>query len=314
MTPDFSQLVWLGANTASEPVGLLNQVTHATLFEAREAACKTLQKKFPQRNITIKQTVLTAANTIVNFTEYNLAEFSAIQPATGLKKLFPGLKKTNGKQLSSTAVSDAISSLKLNDSNNLLIVDIADSSLALLTAIEESNQLHCFSAIYVKTASEPLYSGAPAGKEIVKFLNAKGYILQHTLDDDPDLPWLSFRLNPLWSTLQQADNQILSIKQQNTEYLSLIKSLEEKAEENSKRARELDALQIDSLSKELQRKSVQLKEQQNQLNELLLAKKTIELENRRCMEKLKSCTEQLSRADTQYQLIKDLILSIEHEE
>lgn len=204
MNHSFSHLIWLGANTASEPAHILNNADQATLFEARDSACKVLQEKFPQENISIVSSILTTTNTPVNFIEYNLGEFSAIHPASGLKNLFPGVKVINNEQVSGTVITEAISSLKLNDNNNLLIVDIADSNLALLKAIEDSKQLHSFSTIYIQSAEEPLYVGAATTADITTFLQAQGYILQQTTGSDPDLPWLQFGLNPLWGTLQQA--------------------------------------------------------------------------------------------------------------
>ena len=256
MSHTFSQLVWLGANTASEPAGIVNNAAQVTLFEAREAACKALQQKFPQKNVTVTQIVLTTTNTTTEFTEYNLAEFSAIQPATGLKKLFPGLKAINSEQLKGTAVSEAIHGLKLNDNNNLLIVDIADNNLALLKAIESAKQLHFFSAIYVQTANEPLYANAATSTEVTTFLEAQGYLLEQTTSNDPDLPWLSFDLNPLWTSLQEAQhsNNIL-----NAELTKLRQTLEQQVADQ-KQKHEAATAQATASKQELQKQEARVKE------------------------------------------------------
>lgn len=261
MSHTFSQLVWLGANTASEPAGIVNNAAQVTLFEAREATCKALQQKFPQKNVTVTQIVLTTTNTTTEFTEYNLAEFSAIQPATGLKKLFPGLKAINSEQLKGTAVSEAIHALKLNDNNNLLIVDIADNNLALLKAIESAKQLHFFSAIYVQTANEPLYATAATGAEVTAFLQAQGYVLQQTTGNDPDLPWLSFGLNPLWALLQQAQQSNNAL---NAELTTLRQTLEQQITEK-KQQLEAATAQATASKQELQKQETRVNEINNAL-------------------------------------------------
>jgi hypothetical protein len=208
MTKYFSHLVWLGAGMATEPENLFELAERTTLFEAREAACLLLKKQHPQENIVVKQMVLTAEGTPVEFTEYNLAEYSAVQAATSLKILFPGIKPLQSEQVKSIAVTEAINVLALESNNNLLVVDIADSNLALLNALHQNNQLNCFGEIHIQAGNEPLYAGAATTAEITAFLQEQGYLLQQTNSHDPDLPWLVFGLNPLWQTLQQAQQTI----------------------------------------------------------------------------------------------------------
>lgn len=297
MSHTFSQLVWLGANTASDPVGVVNNAAQATLFDAREAACKTLQQKFPQKNITVIQTVLTTTNTPTGFTEYNLAEFSAIQPATGLKNLFPGLKAINSEQLTGTAINDAIHALKLNDDNNLLIVDIADSNLALLKAIEAAKQLHFFSAIYVQTANEPLYANAATGAEMTAFLQARGYVLQQTTGNDPDLPWLSFGLNPLWASLQQAQQSNNAL---NAELTKLRQTVEQQITEK-KQQLEAATAQATASKQELQKQEARLNETNTALAAANKAKQDAEQQLAATKQQLTIAQQELAQTKTQVQ-------------
>lgn len=203
MKEKYNHLIWLGAGTATEPKGVLNSSEHITLIEAREAACNTLRQMLPCNKMSVIQSVLTPANTPITFTEYNLAEFSAVHAATGLKHLYPGIKATLSEQRQGTAVEEAITALNLNDNNNLLIIDIADIGLSLLRALEKSGQLRGFSAIYIQGTREPLYANATTSLDITGFLHEQGYLLEQTIEHDPEMPWLHFGLNPLWETLQQ---------------------------------------------------------------------------------------------------------------
>ncbi len=321
MNHTFSHLVWLGASTASEPTGMLNNAARVTLFEAREAACKTLQKKFPQKNVTVIQAALTTATTTTDFIEYNLAEFSAIQPATGLKNLFPGLRAIHSEKLSCTAVSDAISSLKLSGNNNLLIVDIADSSLSLLNAIDAANQLHFFNTIHIQTANEPLYANSSTSKEITTFLHSQGYLLQQTTSIDSDLPWLVFFLNPLWDTLQQAQQNLIierqikdtaekelgeikkDLAEQQQARNNLVKELEKNQKTEQEQIKEIKKLRADlekisAHATSRTEKIVQLEKTNRKLNE---ASKQLEKRHQ-------ALQQELVKAEAQIDVIKDLLL------
>jgi hypothetical protein len=208
MNSRFLHLVWLGAGTATEPLDLLNIAEQVTLIEARESACRLLQKIQTQSNINIRQQLISADVCSVQFTEYNLNEYSAISPAAGLKKLFPGLKKINSEQLTSTAVTDLISELSLTGSNNSLIVDIPDKNLALLIALQKNGQLNLFRNIQIQTSLEPLYEGAATNANVINFMEETGYMLQQTSSQDPELPWLTFVINPLWVLLQKAQQDL----------------------------------------------------------------------------------------------------------
>lgn len=300
MNHTFSHLVWLGANTASEPEGMLDKAAHATLFEAREAACKALQQKFPQKNITVKRAALAVNNTVTNFTEYNLAEFSAIQPVTGLKNLFPGLKKISGEQLNGTAIGDAISSLKLNNSNNLLIVDIGDSGLALLTSIEESKQLHLFNEIYVQAASEPLYANSATAAEITTFLQAQSYLLQKTTGNDPELPWLTFCLNPLWETLQKSRQQLATEQEVRKNFSKELEKYQNVEQGKIKEITKLRA-ELEQVSKHAVSQAEKIVQQEKANRDIMETNE--QLQKRQNLLQL-----ELIKAEAQISVIKDLLL------
>lgn len=217
MNSQFSHLVWLGAGTASEPANLLNIAEHVTLIEAREAAYQYLKKKNTQTNVDIKQQLVCVTSNSALFTEYNLAEYSAVNPATGLKTLFPGLRKVGAEQLTSVAITDTIAELSLSGSDNALVIDIPDTNLALLQAIQQSKQISLFKNIYVHTALEPLYKGSSISADVIAFMESCGYDLLQKNDQDPELPWLIFFANPLWVTLQKTRNNLAAEQQANAE-------------------------------------------------------------------------------------------------
>lgn len=217
MNSQFSHLVWLGAGTASEPANIVNIAEHVTLIEAREAAYQHLKKKNTQTNVDIKQQLVCVTSDSALFTEYNLAEYSAVNPATGLKTLFPGLRKVGAEQLTSVAITDTIDELSLSGNNNALVIDIPDINLALLQAIQQSKQISLFKNIYIHTALEPLYKGSSTSADLIAFMESCGYDLLQKNDQDPELPWLTFFANPLWATLQKTRDNLAAEQQAKTD-------------------------------------------------------------------------------------------------
>lgn len=375
MTKYFAHLLWLGAGTASEPDSVLDLAEDVTLIEARKAACQQLLQRYNQPNFTVVQDIVSTTGGSCEFSEYNIAEYSAIKPVSGLKTVFPGLKVIHRATRNSTRVDEIIRKLPLGN-NNLLIVDIIDIALPLLQVIAKSHQLVHFRQLHVQTCTESLYEGAATTDEIIAFLQQHSFTLHEKNDVDPDFPRLIFnaeqtdkitssrpidqtepydddlhvdpedklltlnaepdapthnKLNLQIETLKQqlAEEKLLlaDIRSVNIGYQETIRLLENTIAERDLSVQQLTAAntaltseleinnpkvlqaEIENLSKQLQRKSVQIKEQQEQINELLLIRKSLELENRKYKSSIRVCKEQLSRADAQYELIKDLILS-----
>jgi hypothetical protein len=316
MSKQFTHLVWLGAGTAHEPKGLLATADYVTLVDTRESAC-TLLAPLGSENVSVKQLLLTSDGVDHEFTEYNLVEFSSIQPIDGLKTLFPGIKAVKSEPIKSTKITSFIKGLQLNDQNNLLVVDIPDINLMLLNALHESGLLNNFCEIYIQTSRIPLYANAATHKEINEFLEKHGYILNNTTGTDPDLPWLYFIVNPLWSTLQltlsskQALHQELEhTKQQldksTAQYLSAVEEYRlqiQKQESERTCALASKDEEIALLNQKLGQVNSQLSTLQLQIKELSSANE--QLDNRIQEQKLELSekSQQFYNADQQQQML-----------
>lgn len=310
MIKRFSHIVWLGAGTAKEPAGLLDMAERATLIETREIACLSLQQQYPQERISIKQLLLTVDGASTEFTEYNLAEYSAIQSTSGLKELFPGLKAVNRENLNSTRINDVVHELALQDNNNLLVVDVTDSNLALLTSLQQSGQLSKFNAIRIQTGIKPLYIGAATTLEVTTFLQQQGYLLVQTVDHDPDLPWLSFSVNPLWQTLQNArqnvdalDKELAAIKQQ----LAAIQQAEHAITEAAQEQLQL----ISKLEAELDRAKKHSAARLDKISQLEKSNRALDETNTRLTKQRHALKQELLKAEAQIDILRDLFLTQE---
>lgn len=210
MKKSFSHLIWLGAGQAKEPSSLINQAKQVTLVDARESACEYLNQQFTSDHVQVISQLLTLSGEQQIFTEYNLPEYSALQTATGLQKLFPGLKITRQETITSVSLEQFFKGIRLTDEKNVLVVDLPDINLPFLEALHKTSEIYNFNKIYIFANHEPLYLDAVSASGITNFFHSIGYLLQETVSTDPDFPCLVFGLNPLWLEFQQAKN--LNIK------------------------------------------------------------------------------------------------------
>jgi hypothetical protein len=332
MDKNFTHLIWLGAGSVSEPENVLSAAEFATLVDARESACKLLQKNTSD-NVMVKKVLLSTDGSMYEFNELNLPEFSAIQKPTGLVGLFPGIKIVNTEQIQSISISAFIQDLNLSDNNNLLIIDIPDSNLAFLQNLLEKGLLNRFNEIRVQTSSIPLYSNSATIEQVTEFLTLHGFITYQGTHEDPDLPWLTFRINPLWLPLQLAldaklahEQECRNIKQtlttQNTEYTQVLAlknqeitqfqiDLEKYCTTLSSVEKEINHLQLanEKLHDELKQLRKLAASRLETISQLEQKNNVLHKNNEKLEIQQKAINSELLKAESQIDLLKNLFLA-----
>jgi hypothetical protein len=280
MKKSFSHLIWLGAGQAKEPTGLINQATKVTLIDARESACEYLKKQFPLDHVQVIPKLLTVHGGQQSFTEYNLPEYSALQAATGLKKLFPGLKIAHQETMASIPLEQFFKELNLTDNKNVLVADLPDINRAFLEALHKTGELYKFSKVYIFANPVPLYLDALNATDIINFLQSIGYLLQETVSTDPDFPCLVFGVNPLWVGLQQVNHLnaklVNDAKELQTQQETLKQQLVESKQQADLVVKERESLK-QQLANQQQQKESQDKERETLKQQLVELKQQVDL-------------------------------------
>lgn len=309
MNNSFSHLIWLGACQAQEPSGLIAQAKQVTLVDARESACKYLKKQFASDRVQVASKLVTVHGGQQSFTEYNLPEYSALQEATGLKKLFPGLKIAHQETMSSVSLEQFFKELNLTDNENALVVDLPDVNQAFLEALYKTNELYKFKKLYVFANADPLYLDAINASTIVSFLQSVGYLLQETSSTDPDFLCLVFGANPLWVELQNANylnaNLLRDTKELQSQQETLLQQLAESKQQIDLVAKEKESLkqqlleskqQADGIAKERDALKLQTMEIKQQFDELIKEQgKQLDQDQAKQIEKLRADLEQTAK-------------------
>ena len=124
------------------------------------------------------------------FYRYNLDQFNALQPATGLLQLYPGLKLQEQVTLQAISISTLIREQQLEPTfKHTLVLSVPAQAYGLLRSLAEQDLLTLFYQLNVQVGQTELYQDAGTCSELEFWLQQQGYLLCETDKSDPDL-WL----------------------------------------------------------------------------------------------------------------------------
>lgn len=260
---------------------------------------------------------------------FNLAQFDSTVPETGLKDLYPGLRKVKSEKVGTKTLSQALQELDIPDINiGSMIVEQPEDSLNLLTSWEADGLLEVVDTIWIRTSPVSLYKGMPTQEELIGWCSQHGFEKYEVADaEDPDFILQGFKRNPMFVSLKAAQTKIAEL----TNYKKELKlKLEEAAKNNLNVREELEKThqwflnrkqeaeerkeQHDKIKKEynaLNEKYEQLTqladERQQQVHELQRQNQKLKGDNQQLTERQAQLQNELIRTESHVELIKELI-------
>lgn len=219
--------------------------------------------------------------------QYNLPEADSLNPATGLKDLFPGLKLKGTREPDTLQPVELVTRYRPQPApDDQLIIRSPGEEFRILQALAEQGMLKTFSTLVVQVHDEPLYENAEPADRISGWLQKQGFEQKKVYADDPDWPLREFTRNFLQNTVD-------ALKLENKKLLEKVDEQDQKArelvEENQslKQARQKMRSQLEESEVRLQkaasaevelrklheRKCKKLMEEAGELEKLLLSKK-----------------------------------------
>ena len=223
---------------------------------------------------------------------YNYPDLSSLRRPTGLAELLPGLQQTGQAIVNVIAAHTLPEQLGLrNDESNWLVIDTPGEEAAILSALEQHQQLHCFDRIFIRAGAESFYDSALSAEQLIRQLDHLGYYIEGAGDtSDRDWPRYHVRLNPkaiecrrlrrenaaltehqaqlekrnqelterLGSTQQQAEQQKKDLTAKNGELQAKLEEFDKGRQEAQQRAEEFKT-QRDDLGARLEKQIEELK-------------------------------------------------------
>lgn len=329
-------LIWLGAGNVEQPQVDFDDYQHILLVDARESAISALAKRYGASNIQIEHTIIAVESGKANFTTYNLAEFSAIKPATGLKTIFPGLKVNQEDIVTTKAIGEIVLSLNLDNSANTLIIDVPDLASDFILELQKLDLLKHFVTIIILSSEHVLYKDMQSRDKTEEALKAQFYQITAEDNTDPDLPYLTFTKNFIAqeiSTLTLSNAMLSEQLEYVTKELNINKQEAEQQNEELTKQLELANQQVALMKQQAEQQKVELlkqldaaKTQQEKLKEELAQVKKdfssqlvriTELEKTNCellqvntdlSKRQQALEHEIQKAEVQIDIIKELLL------
>ncbi len=207
--------VWVGPGEAADP-RLMDQFTEknptgqVVFIEARKSAVEKLLKKYEdQDQYTILCKYLDDVSKSATFHTLTFPEFSGLSEPTGLIDLFPGIAIDKSDRVETQAIGTCIQKLKfVTNKSSHLYIDTPSLAGKFIRNLIQNNMLYLFSIVHVSVGVNSLYKDSEIAKSIIVLLRENGFFVFYKDNTDPDIPVISFHLNPLWKELSDVKQQL----------------------------------------------------------------------------------------------------------
>lgn len=187
--------------------------------------------------------------------EYNLPEFNASQPASGLYTLYPGLELMESSPQTLVGVEALLSELQSLPANTI-VIEQPELVWPLLQALAAPPSYKQLKEIWLRVGAVSLYKGMPETEEIFSWCQEQGFELQVTNEDDPDLPLLQLTRHPYYDRWQEQAQRAAKFNKQ-------LKAAQLQIEEQ-----QAMKVQFEALQQAYEQLQAQYAEQENQLKAL----------------------------------------------
>ncbi|XKF16226.1 hypothetical protein LL947_03445 [Halomonas sp. BLK-85] len=256
MRINHSSFLYIGP-IRSKTLGLLCEI-------AAERAEFVTPTKSEKQWLTVKEAIPQAKQQVIKlaaesgdltYYEFNLADFNASQPATGLYTLYPGLQLLESRQQSLTGIDALLDDIEIQTLDTL-VIEQPELVWPMLQRLAKNEGYQHIRQLYLRVGAIPLYQDMPESATILEWCEQNGFELQAEYDDDPDLPLLQLSRHAYYDHWLQATRQNAELNQQ-------LKGLQQKLE----KAQEQAKAQQQETDKQLKEKADQLVTQQAQVKQ-----------------------------------------------
>lgn len=260
-------------------------------------------------DIQVIEKAVTASSGPVKLNIYNVRGFSSLREPTGLRDLFPGLRRVDEVSPEMWMPKQMCEELGIDSHKfNWLIVDAPGEEGAILENLREEGLLERFEMVSLYAGVSALYEGNLPAEKILSELGEMGY--EETAMDgeaEPERPrWTLYRdeakirnrelevkLNDAIKMREEKATKVIKLK-------SKLENTEKRLDEEKNRAATLHEEKTNAQSKNT--------ELQNTINKLKDQLKKAQSENAELKSRQSMTQEEMRKAEGQIDLIKELLL------
>ncbi len=229
-------IIHIGAGHCNElEAYLASNAQRILLIEPIPAlAAKLAKQAQAHRNVAVREAAITADPAHNQLQEYNLQDASSLRAATGLKRLFPGLKTLRTHSVQTLTPEQLLGEIALEPGQPAkLVIQAPGEEQAILQALIASDQLKAFSHLNLTANPEPFYEGSVAAEASLAMLADYGYIMIDHNQQDPDWPSWELQRNPLKDRITELESQNRQLKSQQTQAAKDLEAARNAAEQTT---------------------------------------------------------------------------------
>ncbi|WOI38070.1 hypothetical protein R1T43_03225 [Alteromonas sp. CI.11.F.A3] len=267
-------LVWLGAGNVEGIDVDLQGFSNCYLVEANQDVCQVLQQRYSNvSNIHVLNSLIDDSSELVPFNIANLNALSSSSKCKDVKRHYPGYRVVNAENLKPSTLSDLLTSVMLEQDNNMLIIDLYAGVGGILKQLFSSDFAKTFGNVAILGAEVRYFEDSLLPDEITRLMQANSYIPTQQTATAEGVQYQHYLLNPLVkelectkntasvleSELSSARQKLLLEEQQSTRfaaeieaYSNLAESLENQVnhaeQRNQELLKELDRINQDNES------------------------------------------------------------------
>ncbi|UTA78636.1 hypothetical protein J4377_11730 [Halomonas sp. XH26] len=256
-----------------------NEAEHALFItpSENEAHWQEVQEAIPHAS---QQVIKLAENSgELPYYEFNLPEFNASRPASGLYTLYPGLELIESAKQPLVGVEAQLGELEKEteiQEIGALVVEQPELVWPVLQVLASNQRYQHIKALWLRVGAVPLYHGMPETDEILTWCQEHGFELQARNEDDPDLPLLQLTRHAYYHRWQEEAKRSAKLaKQLKTAQQEAEQQLAQQATEQAERIKELEQREATS-QKRLADSEEQLHQQHSKYEQLQQKYKNLE--------------------------------------
>ncbi|WP_144984542.1 hypothetical protein [Halomonas sp. C22] len=156
---------------------------------------------FPQATQQVNK--VAEANGEHPYYEFNLPEFNASQPASGLYTLYPGLELIESSPQPLVGVEALLNEQQAHPPS-VLVIEQPELVWPLLQALAALPSYQQLRQLWLRVGAMPLYQGMPTVEEILKWCEEIGFEVFENTYSDPDFPLIKLHRNPCFVELKKS--------------------------------------------------------------------------------------------------------------
>lgn len=186
-----------------------DEICSVVVLEPHQQQVQQLKKQYSgQSKLQIVAAALSPQLGVQTLVDYNLPGFSSLSPATGLKRLFPGLQTQQNFEVNTLSPAKFLEQYGPDaDQTATLVIHAKGYEAELIQELVSRSDLLSFTEVLLYTSPVPLYEHSTETAVLLQQLVEAGYELVHEQAISPEWIESSFKRNT-------AQDEILLLREQ----------------------------------------------------------------------------------------------------